>query len=76
MKILMVTIVLMVLLSGLSLSLDVIIGLDKLEAVKNALNPFRVMETVEMFILAFLVLLIFVDALVFWYNKHKKGTSK
>ena len=76
MKILGITILVMGLLTGFSLSMDLLLGLDLYTSVNNALNPFLVMEVHELVFFLFLVICLIAAPFRFFFRKKKEGSSK
>ncbi|MFB4164141.1 hypothetical protein ACE1TI_09940 [Alteribacillus sp. JSM 102045] len=72
MKITGISFLVMGLLISLTFCLDIIAGFELKTSLKNAVNPFRTMETVEMFVLFFFVFLFFIDVVLSLINKRKK----
>ncbi|WP_158736335.1 hypothetical protein [Alteribacillus sp. YIM 98480] len=75
MKIVGISLFMLGLLMSLVIGLDLVIGIDIKAALKNAFNPFRVMEPVELFVLSFFVVMFFAEAFIMWISK-KKNTNK
>lgn len=81
MKIMGISLLMMVLLGLLSLSIDVLSGLDVATSIRNSLNPFFVIETAELAVfVVFLFLIIGGPVLSFFrlsvYQKRKQGANK
>lgn len=57
MKILGITILIFVLLTSFSVGMDVLLGFDLKTSIKNAVNPFLVMEVAEIAIFCFLLMI-------------------
>lgn len=57
MKILGITILILVLLTSFSVGMDVLLGFDLKTSIKNAVNPFLVMEVAEIIIFCFLLMI-------------------
>ncbi len=74
-KIVGISLFMLGLLMSLVIGLDLVIGIDIKAALKNAFNPFRVMEPVELFVLSFFVVMFFAEAFIMWISK-KKNTNK
>ncbi|MFP7485091.1 hypothetical protein SFC65_13050 [Priestia filamentosa] len=72
MKIIGVSLLMTGCLMGLSLSIDIFQGLDVFQALSNAVNPFRIMEVIELFVLCFLLLLFFAESVYIFIKKRKK----
>jgi hypothetical protein len=66
------------------IAMDFLMGLTKKSIIATALNPFKVMESTEYFILFLLFLVFIVDMIGFYLNKKRQsppqknneGTSK
>jgi branched-subunit amino acid ABC-type transport system permease component len=76
MKILGISILLLVFLTGFSLGLDILSGLDLTTSIKNALNPFLVIEVAEFFLFFLLIIYLVVVPLRSFFRKKKQGTTK
>jgi len=63
------------LLIGTAVGMDWLLGLTLHQSFHNVLNPFRVMETPELFILFLLILLWFLDLFTVWLERRKKTSS-
>ena len=57
MKILGISILMLVLLTGFSIGMDILLGFDLKTSFKNAANPFLVMEVAEIIIFYFLIII-------------------
>ncbi|WP_408007680.1 hypothetical protein ACJROX_23755 [Pseudalkalibacillus sp. A8] len=57
---------------GFSICMDIFLGVAVKEAVDNAINPFRVMEFVEVSILILLTAVLFLKPLAQWILKKYK----
>ncbi|RSL34724.1 hypothetical protein D7Z54_02470 [Salibacterium salarium] len=76
MKTLGITLLMFGLLTGLSFGLNIGMG-DKMNtALRNVLNPFQVMELIEVFILTFFILMFFVETIFLFIKKRKKRHQK
>ncbi|MCQ9284153.1 hypothetical protein NQ129_20425 [Priestia aryabhattai] len=77
MKILGISLLMMGCLIGFSLSIDIIIqGNDFSQALYKAINPFRVMEVSELFVLFLLLSLFVVESLYLYIKKKSKATNQ
>ncbi|GLH62468.1 hypothetical protein [Parageobacillus sp. G301] len=63
MKVLGISLFIGSILIGLAIEMDMLMGFTLRQSMRNVLNPFRVMETPEMFILFFILLLWVLDVL-------------
>lgn len=72
MKIIGVSLLMTGCLIGLSLSIDVFQGSDVFQAFYNVVNPFQVVEAVELFVLYFLLLLCFAQPAYLFIKKRRK----
>ncbi|MBB3869408.1 hypothetical protein DER53_13515 [Parageobacillus toebii NBRC 107807] len=73
MKLLGISLFIGSILIGLAIEMDMLMGFTLRQSMRNVLNPFRVMETPEMFILFFILLLWVLDVLAaLFLQKHKK----
>ncbi|EZP76814.1 hypothetical protein H839_09468 [Parageobacillus genomosp. 1] len=59
---------------GVAIEMDVLMGFTLRQSMNNVLNPFRVMETPEMFILFFILLLWVLDVLATLLLQKQKKT--
>ena len=76
MKILGISILVLVFLTGFSLGMDILSGFDLYTSIKNNVNPFLVMEVPELVLFFLLIIyLVAVPARPF-FQKKKKGTTK
>ncbi|MCY8235074.1 hypothetical protein [Priestia endophytica] len=76
MKIIGVSLLITGCLIGLSVSIDIFQGFDVSQAWYNAVNPFRVMEVVELFVLFFLLLLFFAESAYIFIKKRRRKRGK
>lgn len=76
MKILGVTCLMMALLLSFSLYLDILQGFDLRTSLKNAYNPFVVMEKPELAVLFLFIFLLFADPIIVLVQKKKEKTNK
>jgi hypothetical protein len=76
MKIIGVALLITGCLMGLSLSIDIFQGLDVSQALYKAVNPFRIMEVVELFVLFFLLLLFFGESTYTFIKKRRQKKGK
>jgi branched-subunit amino acid ABC-type transport system permease component len=76
MKILGISILLLGLLAGFSLGIDILLGSDLKTSLKNALNPFRVMDPAELVIFILLLLFLVADPVRSFFRKKKQETTK
>ncbi|KMY48839.1 hypothetical protein AC625_04350 [Peribacillus loiseleuriae] len=76
MKILGVTCLMLALLFSFSLYLDILQGFDFRTSLKNAYNPFVVMETPELVVLFLFVFILFADTIIAFVQKKKGKTNK
>ncbi|MFB5167252.1 hypothetical protein V2P11_16125 [Parageobacillus toebii] len=73
MKVLGISLFIGSILIGLAIEMDMLMGFTLRQSMRNVLNPFRVMETPEMFILFFILLLWVLDVLAaLFLQKQKK----
>ncbi|MCM3538708.1 hypothetical protein [Priestia endophytica] len=72
MKIIVVSLLMMGCLMGLSLSIDIFQGSDVFQSFYNVVNPFHVVEVVELFVLYFLLLLCFAEPAYLFIKKRRK----
>ncbi len=75
MKILGISLLMMGCLIGFSLSIDIIQGNDISQALHKSINPFRVMEVSELFVL-FLLSLFVAESLYLYIKKKSKATNQ
>lgn len=75
MKIIGITLLMMGCLMTFSFWLDYQQGIDLHTAYRNATSPFQVMDTVEMVVLIFFILVVIVELILSSYQK-RKGTPK
>ncbi len=76
MKILGISLLMMACLIGFSLSIDIIQGSGFSQALYKAINPFRVMEVSELFVLFFLLSLFVAESLYLYIKKKSKATNQ
>lgn len=76
MKVIGISILMMVLLAGISLSMDILLGFDVNTSVKNALNPFFVMETAELSIFVLYLFFVTLGPILSFYRKRKEEAAK
>ncbi|MED4989112.1 hypothetical protein [Parageobacillus toebii] len=73
MKVLGISLFIGSILIGLAIEMDMLMGFTLRQSMYNVLNPFRVMETPEMFILFFILLLWVLNVLAaLFFQKQKK----
>ncbi|MFD2706252.1 hypothetical protein [Salibacterium lacus] len=61
---------------GVSLILDMAIGFNMKDAVRNTFNPFRVMDTVEIAVIGVFLLILAADLVMAFMRKRKEGEGK
>ncbi|MFZ4453906.1 hypothetical protein [Salibacterium aidingense] len=71
MKIAGITILMMSLVMGLSILLDMLMGFDMKTAFTNAINPFRVMHIIEIFLSSLFVILFITETIYSFIKKRK-----
>jgi hypothetical protein len=74
MKLLGISLFIGIVLIGVAIEMDVLMGFTLRQSAQNVLNPFRVMETPEMFILFFILLLWVLDVLATLLLQKQKKT--
>ncbi|MGG0541656.1 hypothetical protein ABEY63_07215 [Priestia aryabhattai] len=72
MKIIGVTLLLFGSVTALSLGIDLFQGMKALQALYNALSPFRVMEVAELFVLFSLLFFFFAESLYLVLKKRQQ----
>ncbi|WP_157807538.1 hypothetical protein [Geobacillus sp. Manikaran-105] len=72
MKIIFVSLTFLLLLITTAVGMDRLMGLTLYQSLHNVINPFRVMETPELFILFLFLLLWVIDLLTVWLWRRKK----
>ncbi|AMO85399.1 hypothetical protein B857_02674 [Solibacillus isronensis B3W22] len=73
MKILGISILMFLLLSGISIGMDSLLGFDLKTSFKNAVNPFLVMEVTEIIIFYFLIIIwVYCSIRLFLIKRSKK----
>ncbi|AGT31953.1 hypothetical protein M493_08370 [Geobacillus genomosp. 3] len=75
MKIVFLSLAFMLLLGGTAVGMDLLLGLTLLQSFHNVLNPFRVMETPELFLLFLFIAFWLLDLLTVWLWRRKKTAS-
>ncbi|MGP3560300.1 hypothetical protein [Geobacillus sp. BK01] len=75
MKVVFISLAFMLLLGGTAVGTDLLLGLRLYQSFHNVLNPFRVMETPELFILFLLIVLWALDLCMAWLWRRKKTAS-
>ncbi|KDE47804.1 hypothetical protein [Geobacillus sp. Y412MC52] len=75
MKIIFASFTFLLLLVTTAVGMDLLMGLALPQSLHNILNPFRVMETPELFILFLFLLLWMLDLLAAWLWRRKKMSS-
>ncbi|MDE3837842.1 hypothetical protein C0966_00270 [Bacillus methanolicus] len=70
-----IAILMMGLLMGLSLGIDILQGFDISTALRNAFNPFLLMEVIELFILFLFIFTLLIKPVLFFFQKRKEQTS-
>jgi hypothetical protein len=76
MKIIGISILMLVLLAGFSLGMDIFLGFDVNTSVKNALNPFLVMETAELNMCFLFLFFVVVSPIRSFFRKRKEEANK
>ncbi|MET1031029.1 hypothetical protein [Domibacillus tundrae] len=76
MKVIGISILMIVLLAGVSLSIDILLGFDVNTSVKNALNPFLVMKKAEVSIFLLFLLFLVVGSIRSFFRKRKEEAAK
>ncbi|WP_026702748.1 hypothetical protein [Salibacterium aidingense] len=71
MKIAGITILMMGLVMGFSILLDMLMGFDMRTALTNAINPFRVMHIIEIFLSSLFVILFITETIYSFIKKRK-----
>jgi hypothetical protein len=61
-------------LMGVAIGMDMLMGFQWRQSIQNVLNPFRVMETPELFILFLLLILWALDILVALFRQKQRQT--
>ncbi|SFL78910.1 hypothetical protein [Salibacterium qingdaonense] len=61
---------------GFSLVIDIALGFNVNDAVRNTLNPFRVMDTGEMAVIGVFILVLAADLMMAFIRKRKEGAGK
>ncbi|WP_143415457.1 hypothetical protein [Geobacillus sp. E263] len=74
MKVLGISLFIGSILIGLAIEMDMLMGFTLRQSMRNVLNPFRVMETPETFILFFILLLWVLDVLAALFLQKQKKT--
>ncbi|MGE8203204.1 hypothetical protein ACQKP0_01375 [Heyndrickxia sp. NPDC080065] len=74
MKLLGISIGVMGALMILSIGIDMLMGLTLPKAIINGINPFKVMDPVELFISIFFILLFFIDSIGTYIRNRKSKT--
>ncbi|AMX83688.1 hypothetical protein GS3922_08465 [Geobacillus subterraneus] len=75
MKVVFLSLAFMLLLGGTAVGMDLLLGLTLLQSFHNVLNPFRVMETPELFLLFLFIAFWLLDLLTVWLWRRKKTAS-
>ncbi|WP_041468418.1 hypothetical protein [Geobacillus sp. C56-T3] len=75
MKIIFASFTFLLLLVTTAVGMDRLMGLTLYQSLHNVFNPFRVMETPELFILFLFLLLWVIDLLTVWIWRRKKTAS-
>ncbi|MED4269275.1 hypothetical protein P9199_03225 [Geobacillus stearothermophilus] len=75
MKLIAVWLMFALLAIGTTVSMDRLMGMTLHQSLHIALNPFRVMEAPELFILSLFIFLLLLDLLNVWMWKRKNKTS-
>ncbi|MFJ8257835.1 hypothetical protein ACIQ4Z_11245 [Peribacillus asahii] len=75
MKILGISILIMGVLMGFSLSIDLFLGFEMRTSLKNAFNPFRVMEAAEFVVIFLLVFSLVIESMRSFYQKRNVKTN-
>ncbi len=76
MKIIGISLLMMVLLMSFSLGVDLLQGFDTRTSIHNNVSPFQVMETPEMFVFVFFILVFVIDSFLYFYRSRIKGKNK
>jgi heme/copper-type cytochrome/quinol oxidase subunit 1 len=74
MKIFFATIIIAVGLFSVIISLDLLMGMVRHEIIRNALNPFQVMETGEYLIIILFLLYFLASSLGSYFKKKRKSS--
>lgn len=76
-KVLSISAGLLIVLFAFSICIDIFMGDTFLNAINNALNSFSVMDPIEILILSFFTLLLFIKTFASYYrNMQRKRASK
>ncbi|MFJ8246087.1 hypothetical protein [Peribacillus asahii] len=75
MKILGISILIMGVLMGFSLSIDLFLGFEMRTSLKNAFNPFRVMKTAEFVVIFLLVFSLVIESVRSFYRNRNAKTN-
>ncbi len=75
MKLIVVWLMFALLAIGTMVSMDQLMGMTLHQSLHIVLNPFRVMEAPELFILSLFIFLLLLDLLNVWMWKRKNKTS-
>ncbi|OQP07235.1 hypothetical protein B1690_04915 [Geobacillus sp. 46C-IIa] len=75
MKVVFLSLAFMLLLGGTAVGMDLLLGLTLHQSFHNVLNPFRVMETPELFLLFLFIAFWLLDLLTVWLWRRKKTAS-
>ncbi|NNV07853.1 hypothetical protein [Geobacillus sp. C56-T2] len=75
MKVVFLSLAFLLLLGGTAVGMDWLLGLTLRQSLHNVLNPFRVMETPELFLLFLFIAFWLLDLLTVWLWRRKKTAS-
>ncbi|WP_374717173.1 hypothetical protein [Geobacillus thermodenitrificans] len=75
MKVVFLSLAFLLLLGGTAVGMDLLLGLTLLQSLHNVLNPFRVMETPELFLLFLFIAFWLLDLLTVWLRRRKNTPS-
>ncbi|WP_445614202.1 hypothetical protein [Geobacillus sp. YF-1] len=75
MKVVFLSLAFWLLLGGTAVGMDWLLGLTLRQSLHNVLNPFRVMEAPELFLLFLFIAFWLLDLLTVWLWRRKKPSS-
>ncbi|BBW96113.1 hypothetical protein ACPVTF_09915 [Geobacillus icigianus] len=75
MKVVFLSLSFLLLLGGTAVGMDWLLGLTLRQSLHNVLNPFRVMEAPELFLLFLFIAFWLLDLLTVWLWRRKKPSS-
>ncbi|MEB3751521.1 hypothetical protein MKY25_09755 [Geobacillus sp. FSL W8-0032] len=75
MKVVFLSLAFWLLLGGTAIGMDWLLGLTLRQSLHNVLNPFRVMEAPELFLLFLFIAFWLLDLLTVWLWRRKKPSS-